>query len=249
MALNRPFFLRREVTPFVILFIERDGSTYMTSMLGSHPAIETVYERFSVMVQRGDGAAGQLAWARDYFTPPLIGRRAAMGFKTKLVDILDPDGFAALLHEKECRIVRMQRRNTVKAVISRINARRLYDATGKWNLYDKSDRMPPMAVEPAEFLQYLGEREEAEQALDGYVARLQLPRMTIDYEDLLVDRDAVLGRVFAFLGVEPHPVTEKTMKHTRDDLREVVTNFDELRDSVAGTPYAAMFDEVLAPAS
>lgn len=249
MALNRPFFLRQEVTPFVILFIERDGSTYMTSMLASHPAIEMVYERFSVMVLRGDGAAEQLAWARDYFTPPLIGRHAAMGFKTKLVDILDPDGFAALLHEKGCRIIRMQRRNTVKAVISRINARRLYEATGKWNLYDKADRMPAMTVEPAEFLQYLGEREEAEQALDAYVQRLQLPTLTISYEELLVDRDGVLATVFSFLGVEPHAVAEKTMKHTRDDLREVVMNFDELRQSVADTPYAAMFDEVLVPAS
>src|SRR5690606_27271948 len=103
-------------------------------------------------------------------------------------------------------------------------------------------------IEPAEFHQYLEEREQAEQALDDYVQRLQLPTLPIAYEELLVDRDAVLASVFSFLGVEPHPVTEKTMKHTRDDLREVVTNFDELRESVAGTPYATMFDEVLVPA-
>ncbi|NLF65487.1 MAG: hypothetical protein GX579_12905 [Chloroflexi bacterium] len=247
MALNRPFFLRQEVTPFVILFIERDGSTYMTSMLASHPAIEMVYERFSVMVLRGDGAAEQLAWAREYFTAPLIGRRAAMGFKTKLVDVLDPNGFATLLHEKGCHIIRMQRRNTVKAVVSRINARRLYEATGKWNLYDQSDRVPPAVIDPAEFHQYLQEREQDEQALDDYVQRLQLPTLPIAYEELLLDRDGVLASVFSFLGVEPHPVTAKTMKHTRDDLREAVTNFDELRESVAGTPYAAMFDEVLVP--
>lgn len=249
MGLNRPFFLGSEVTPFVILFIERDGSTYMTSMLGSHPAIEMVYERFSVMRQRGEDAAAQLGWARDYFTPPAIGRRAAVGFKTKLVDVLDPDGFAALLREKECHIIRMQRRNRVKAVISRINARRLYDATGKWNLYDKSDRMPPMDVDPAQFLQFLGEREAAEQELDYYVARLDRPTLATTYEDLLVNRDSVLAAIFSFLGVAQRPVVEKTMKHTRDDLRAVVTNFDELRDSVAGTAYASMFDEVLVPVS
>ncbi|MDT8306347.1 MAG: hypothetical protein RRC07_10460 [Anaerolineae bacterium] len=247
MGLNRPFFLGSEVTPFVILFVERDGSTYMTSMLGSHPDIEMVYERFSVMRQRGEDAAAQLSWARDYFTPPIVGRRAAVGFKTKLVDVLDPDGFAALLHEKQCQIIRMQRRNRVKAVISRINARRLYEATGKWNLYDKSDRMPPMDVDVAEFVQFLDEREQAEQELDRYVAQLDRPALTIVYEDLLVDRDGVLAAVFSFLGVGQRPVTEKTMKHTRDDLRAVVTNFDELRDSVAGTRYASMFDEVLVP--
>jgi LPS sulfotransferase NodH len=247
MGINRPFFLRPEVTPFVILFIERDGSTYMTSMLDSHPAIEMVYERFSVMVQRGTNATEQLAWARHYFTPPAVGRRAAVGFKTKLVDVLDPDGFAALLQERECRVIRMQRRNRVKAVISRINARRLYEATGKWNLYDKSDRMPPMDVDPGEFLDFLNEREQAEQELDHYVARIDRPTLAISYEDLLVDRDAVLASVFSFLGVPQRPVVEKTMKHTRDDLRTVVTNFDELRESVAETPYASMFDEVLVP--
>lgn len=247
MGINRPFFLRPEVTPFVILFIERDGSTYLTSMLGSHPAIEIVYERFAVMRQRGENGAAQLNWARHYFTPPAVGRRAAVGFKTKLVDMLDPDGFAALLQEKECRVIRMQRRNRVKAVISRINARRLYEATGKWNLYDKSDRMPPMDVNPAEFLDFLNEREQAEQDLDRYVARIDRPTLAISYEDLLVDRDAVLASVFSFLGVAQRPVVEKTMKHTRDDLRTVVTNFDELRESVAETPYASMFDEVLVP--
>ena len=57
-----------------------------------------------------------------------------------------------------------------------------------------------------------------------------------------------MAEIFSYLRVEPVPVAGKTLKHTRDDLREVVLNFDELRESVAGTTYAAMFDEVLLPA-
>jgi hypothetical protein len=37
-----------------------------------------------------------------------------------------------------------------------------------------------------------------------------------------------------------------TLKHTSDDLRQVVVNFEDLRRRYAGTPYAPMFDEVLA---
>lgn len=242
-------YLRPQVTPFVILFIERDGSTYMISMLESHPAIATVYERFAVMRQKGEDAAAQLAWARDFYSAPLIGSTGAIGFKTKLVDVLDLDGFAALLQEKQVHVIQMQRRNRVKAVISRINARRLYEATGNWNLYDKSDRMPPMHVKPELFAGYLREREEADEQLDAYVAALGLPTLRVTYEELLVNRDAVLRQIFSFLQIAPHPVQEKTIKHTKDDLREVVENFDALRAHYAGTPYEAMFDELLTPAT
>ena len=34
-------------------------------------------------------------------------------------------------------------------------------------------------------------------------------------------------------------------KNTNDDLREAVSNFDELRSHYIGTPYEQMFDEVL----
>lgn len=241
-------YLRPQVTPFVILFIERDGSTYMISMLESHPAIAAVYERFAVMRQKGEDAAAQLAWARDFYSAPLVGSTAAIGFKTKLVDVLDPVGFAALLQEKGVHVIQMQRRNRVKAVVSRINARRLYEATGNWNLYDRADRMPAALIDPTLFAQYLREREAADEQLDTYVAGLALPTLLVTYEELLVNRNAVLYQIFSFLNIAPHPVKEKTMKHTKDDLRAAVENFDELRAHYLGTPYEAMFDEVLAPA-
>lgn len=247
MVFESGFYFRHQVTPFVVLFLERDGSTYLIGMLNSHPEIKTVYERFAVMRQKGQNAQEQLAWATEFFTPPFIGRKAAIGFKTKLVDVLDPEPFAQLLHEKECRVIHMRRRNRVKAVVSKINARRLYEATGNWNLYDKTDRRPPMNVAPEQFAALLQEREELDEELRSYVEQLSLPKLTVCYEDLLQDRDGVLQDVFAFLGVRPHPVEETTMKHTKDDLREALENFDALRARYEGTEYEQMFDEVLIP--
>jgi LPS sulfotransferase NodH len=242
------FHLQQQVTPYVILFIERDGSTYLTSLLISHPDINAIYERFAVMKQKGEGAQEQLDWARSFLTPPLIGKTAALGFKTKLVDVLDHAGFARLLQERWVHILQMQRRNHVKAVVSRINARRLHDASGNWNLYKEEDRMPPMAIDRAEFDAFLKERELAEQELEAYVSQLRLPTLKIVYEDLLRERDATMQRVFSFLRVQPLQVEGKTLKHTSDDLREVILNFDELRAQYVGTVYESMFDEVLASA-
>jgi len=241
----RRFFLRKQVTPYVILFIERDGSTYLTSLLISHPHIEAIYERFAVLKQKNVNAADQLIWAKTFFTPRLINRYAAVGFKAKLVDILDLAGFTSLIHEKKVRIIHMQRRNQVKAVVSRINARRLYENSGNWNLYKEVDRMPAFEIDPLIFAKFLQEREQADDELTNYVDHLNLPVLKILYEDLLVNRDKVLAQVLEFLRVKHYPVKENTLKHTSDDLRDVILNYDHLRALYLGTRFENMFSEVL----
>lgn len=243
---NRGIYFRNQVAPFVILFIERDGSTYMVSMLSDHPEINMVYERFSVMKIGGETAAAQLAWAQDFYSPAIVGRDKAIGFKTKLKDVLDLDGFTQLLCDKQVHIIHMQRQNVVKAVVSKINAKRLHDKTGNWNLYKDSDRLPPALIDLNEFEELIQEREALDQELNEYVAQLDLPKINICYEDMLQDRDAVLKQVFQFLNVKWFAVKSKTKKNTSDDLRDVIENYDELRAYCEGTRYEEMFDEVLA---
>lgn len=241
----RKFFFSSKVTPFVILFIERDGSTYMISLMTSHPQIQSVYERFAVLKQKGASGKDQIDWARKFYTPSFITKYGASGFKTKLVDILDKGSFIQLLLEKNVRIIQMQRRNQVKAVISRINAKRLHDVTGNWNLYNEKERLPAFEIDPDVFHQYLLERIQADEDLNNFTKELNLPKLKIVYEELLVNRDVVLSRVFDFLGVDPFPVEGKTLKNTSDDLRDVVLNFEQLRSKYLNTPFETMFDEVL----
>jgi hypothetical protein len=214
-------------------------------MLMEHPEIKAEYEKFAVLKQQGVQGQEQLEWLDNFFTPPLLGKKAAFGFKSKLVDILDMEGFTRLLKKKKCHIIQMRRRNIVKAVVSRINARRLYEASGKWNLYKESDRMPPMEIDQQQFDKYLQERRQADQKLENFVTSLDLPKIKVEYEDLLVDRDVVMRKLFEFIDVPPQQLRGKTLKHTQDNLREVVLNFDDLRSPYAGSVYESMFDEVL----
>jgi len=239
------YYYRNRVTPYVILFIERDGSTYLSSLLMSHPQIKAEYERFAVMKQNGANAREQLKWVDAYLTPPLFGKVAAIGFKTKLVDVLDMDGFSNVLRKKQVHIVQMRRNNLVKAVVSRINARRLFEKSGKWNLYDESDRLSPIEIDLEQFDLYLREREQADINLQAYVDGLQLPSIKIIYEDLLINKNESLRNLFRFIRVQDIAVKGKTLKNTKDDLRDVVLNFDELRRYYAGSKYEPMFDEIL----
>lgn len=240
-----PVFLRKQVTRFVILFVERSGSTYLATLLDAHQDILARREEFAQMRQRGAGGAEQLEWASQFYTPPLVGDHKAIGFKTKIVDILDPDGFAQLLENTNCRIIQLYRRNAVKAAISTINAKRLYDASGNWNLLKESDRLKPFSVDIDEFEQLLKERQEWDREVDDFANRLKLPKMTLYYEDLLQDEKLFKERVFDFIGVRHLPVQGKTIKNTQDDLRRAILNFNQLRSRFAGTIYEPMFDEVL----
>jgi LPS sulfotransferase NodH len=242
------FVWRFQVTPFVILFVERAGSTYLITALKSHPSVLALTEKLCALRLEGKGAADQLQWAEAFLTPPLVGRHRAIGFKTKLVDVLDRDGFAELLRRRKCRIVQLRRRNVVKGAVSTLNARRQWEKSGNWNLLNETTRLPPFSVDPARFDALLHEREQLDRELEGYVDALQLPTLRLFYEDLLRNQQTFVRKTLDFLGSRDQPVLGTTLKNTGDNLSETLLNFDDLRTRYAGTRYESMFDEVLVPA-
>jgi hypothetical protein len=232
--------LSRNPVRFVILFVGRSGSSNLVEALDSHPGISARGEWLF-----GKDSDRQLRVAREFLTQPPHGEYSAVGFKTKLKDVRDPEGFAKLLREAEARIIFLQRRNSIKHVVSRFNSYRLHGVTKHWNLYNEEDRLPPATIDLMWFSGNLQEIEEEKRELEGYVKNLGLPTLSLCYEDLLVEQRASLERVFSFLGVRFEPVRGRCIKNTNDDLREAVSNFDELRSHYIGTPYEQMFDEVL----
>jgi len=242
-----PLVSRFQLKRFVILFVERAGSTYLTTALKSHPGVLALTEKLGALRDEGKGAEEQLEWTRTFFAAPLLGRHRVIGFKTKLIDVLDPEGFARLLQQHRCRIIQMRRRNAVKGVVSTLNARRQWQASGNWNLLSESTRQPAFVVDPAEFDSLLQEREQLDRDLVQYTERLHLPTLELFYEDLLVDEQTFVAQALNFLDIRHRPLPGATLKNTGDDLRQAILNFDELRTRYAGTDYESMFDEVLVP--
>lgn len=238
-----PIYLRKQVKHYVLFLVARVGSTYLTSVLNSHPDMLSLSEELRDLEQ--DGAEAQMEWARDFLNPPLLGRNSVRGFNVKLVHLVDPTNFAQLLGLRQCKIIHLRRRNRVKAVVSRLNGRRLYKKTGMWGLFEESKRPPPFEIDLEEFDELLQHREKVDKELEEYVKMLQLPTLSLNYEDMLQDENDFLNGIFNFFDVSPLPVRGKTIKITSDNLREVVVNLDEIKSGYTGTLYEPMFDEVL----
>lgn len=71
----------------------------------------------------------------------------------------------------------------------------------------------------------------------------QHPIYEVTYEQLAGDqRDDTLKEIQTFLGVEPRTLSSKLRKVVNKDLREIVTNYDELADHFAKTQHAKCFE-------
>jgi hypothetical protein len=243
--------------PFVVLFQGRTGSTYLMEALDAHPAIRAGYEDITSSRWEKKGGEAQVArarrllladadeWAARPFDPKHPAR--AVGFKVKLRDVVALEAFGAMLHDVRARVIHLQRRNVVKLTVSNFNSQRIHEATGDWNLYERGAISESFHI-PFELFDSALERVEARRRdLIEYVAALELPSLTLFYEDIVEHHDETVALAFAFLGVEAATVQGAAVKATRDDLRTVLENFDDLRARYVGTRYASMFDESLVP--
>lgn len=234
---------RRRVRPFVILFTGRTGSSYLVSALEVHPNIGVMGEHLVPL--RSSGPRAQLEWTYRYLRGPLVGRHKAVGFKTKLRDVLDAEAFGHVLRQLDARVVLLDRRNHVKQAVGRLTARRLHDATGRWNRRAGDEDLGPIVIDPDEFKERLRDVINEKAKTSAYVAGLNLTTLQICYEDLLCRPDATFARVLNFLGVRSALMRGTTRKNTNDDLRKVILNIDELRELYVDTVYKQMFDEIL----
>lgn len=228
---------------FIILFFGRTGSTVLIEELRRQRRIRAEYEILAECKKQGPEA--QLQRARRCYAPSLRPLRAA-GFKTKLWDVLDPDGLAAVLQEAEARVIHMRRANVVKGAISTINADRLRERTGHWTMYREDHRPEPFAIDIGQLRSWIASREEGDEQIRDYIRHLGLPSMELSYEQLVGRPAEATGRLGEFLGVQLRPPAlnrTRSKKVTPDDLRSILTNYDDVAAALRGTPYESMLTE------
>src|SRR5262249_54523843 len=114
-----------------------------------------------------------------------------------------------------------------------------------WNLFDESDRLPLQHIAVHEFDTTLKRVISSHEKLHAYAASLNVPKLNLEYADLLRDKEAWFRSVFDFLGVEQRQLDSSVLQNEHDDLRKVLANFDDLKAHYKGTPFETMFDEVV----
>jgi LPS sulfotransferase NodH len=230
----------------ILLFEGRTGSSVFGDALNQNPKVSFLGE--DVAHLREDGWASQQQWIESLFwkTASFPDRRVkrgikAVGFKVKLREIADPPGLRDLIEQHRIKIIHMTRDNLIKQVISSIRAIDLYKATGKYNLRrkDESLRPGPSVIPLDRFRETLKWLEESVDSLREFVATLTVPVHETAYEDLQNDIDATVRSALEFLKIPHVTVKPRLIKLTDDKLDQAVVNYEEIKDYLARTKYAA----------
>jgi LPS sulfotransferase NodH len=249
------------MTRFVVLSTQRSGSTWVVDMLNSHPGVVTYSELF---MHGGEGApnwgaekdipywqtftreegGGRLArsfklWrylGRVYEERPGI---EAIGFKlmySQLTRVARP--LMPALWLRRARIIHLLRRNALDVVLSKEagEARRgvLHAHSG--------ERVEAVRIR-LRTDDLLDRMVAHDRQIEGARVRFKhvgVPYREVVYEDLVANEKEGFDSLFRFLGVEPQPVASSLRKVNPTSHEELIENYDEVRDALAGTEFAPL---------
>lgn len=249
---------RADMQPFVILFAERSGSTFLQTMLAGHPQVVCDGEVFCAnlmsnqdgrpvslgRVGRFEDGAASIAYLDEFYSPDArMYEVHAAGFKFKYPSqlLLYPEVwnyFLDLNERNRLKVVHLRRLNLLKAAISKQNQQRLWRERRRANLAaSDAYSLGKLELNVSVARGYMARRQAH---LDEFESRLAVFKDTIDvtYEGLLENRETSFKAVCVFLGVDPcFSPAPATKKVTADRLEDALANYDDIVEELSGTEF------------
>jgi LPS sulfotransferase NodH len=236
----------------MVLSTQRSGSTFLVECLDSHPAIRCAGEILNGQTDEGLPAprgrtkylvkaariARRGAWLPHYRLERFYGVADARVrcFKAMYNQLRRPLVLRYLLDHREIRVIHLVRHNLLKVYVSNLlmQKRRVLQATGPeptvWIRVDPEKAIAAMRSATARYRHF--------ETLFARHARLPLT-----YEGLFDGsrlQAATCREICDFLGVERRPMQSGIVKLNPNSLRDMVTNYDELADTVEHSEFASM---------
>ena len=252
--------------PFVVLFMGRCGSTWLTSLLASHPDVKCRREEFALASGQGKAPPEQRTRILCKFfgdqltndpTPEqcvirlekLFSRKtAASGFKFKYPNQVEsyPEVMNALRERADqLKVIHLTRANLLKRAISRQNLLRRLEGTPRVATTDaeRQVKTEKLVVDIPLLMSYMKRQQRQFDRLQAIVN--EFPNVIqLEYEELVRDQDRVMHSVLSFLGVDPTAeLTSNLVKATPDRLVDIVSNYDEVVAAISNSAYASFLDE------
>jgi hypothetical protein len=169
--------------------------------------------------------------------------KKAVGFKLKHDELVLP-GYETVRNEivsnRKLRIVHLRRNNLLRRYLSHYiaaNITRVTLAVGEQSIPE----LPPIRLDPVDcerdFETTLIRQAKFTVLFAGHRS------FSISYEQLISGERSQLDKLLRFLGVSARELTTTTRRLGRDNLRSVITNYDELREYFCGSRFAEFFED------
>lgn len=237
---------------FILLSGGRTGSTYLLSLLASHPSVRQCGEIIGEWKLRDpDKLARLLEQGLVPHVQELLRPRpadGAVGAKILYYQLGKPYArhwglpdvgplLDYLVGDKDLHIIHLKRRNLLRVLASGAIA----EKTQHYQLLDGDDPPEECRVEltPARCRAMF-------EANTGYIRTYEElfrahPFIEVYYESLVVDRAAQCDNILRFLGLPAATLSSPMRRQNDRSLSAMISNYDELKAAFAGTPWEPYF--------
>jgi LPS sulfotransferase NodH len=234
---------------FVILAAPRSGSNFLCTLLNSHPEILCHHEVFNptrifYALEHRDGSFDlgtieerdrapleflEKLWSKS-LGYPCVGFKMTRGQNERIL--------AKVLGDPDVRKIVLKRHNRIKTFVSALVAER----TGQWEVYSDADLIqhkPKVELKLEDLRRHMSENEAYYEGIDNVLRSTGQKALKIAYEDLGSAQAHSL--LLGYLGVRDSlaPLIARSVKQNPNDLRRLVTNYDELLNALRGTELVA----------
>jgi LPS sulfotransferase NodH len=238
---------------FVIFAAPRTGSNFLCGLLNSHRDILCHHGLFNpagihyaLDHREGDRNSGA-SDERDRQPKDFIDRiwredfgKTAIGFKFNRGE--NDEARRIILDDAGVRKILLTRRNRVKTYVSELIAMQ----TGQWESYchlPENPANPKIYVDQHKLYQHINLNERFYSELEETLLRSGQSFLHLQYEVLLpIEKGRAgnpneLARILSYLDQQPScsDLTPASRKQNPDDLRELISNFEELTRLLRGT--------------
>lgn len=231
-------------TRFIVVSLPRTGTHMLRTLLNQHPNIRTETELFN------ETAKNCRKWRRKsakWVLDNIAWREGPQQIRGCMTHLCHGNAWGLWQHlmtRTDVRYLCLRRFNLLEQYLSFQQAL----IHQRWQTY-RDQSLPPvqaMSFQPHEVEEYFEETESHWQFFES--AFSSQPHCTVWYEDLCRDIDSVSRQAQKFLGAAQITGLEPDTVKVGRPARELISNYDELREYFSGTPYSAFFaDEVKLP--
>ena len=242
---------------FVIVSSGRSGSTFLETLLNSHPNIRSLSEIFhereldpktvfyypksrkqhKLFIDDPQRFLDVVLYNR-YFHKDI----SYVGFKILYYQTRfhkQASVWPYLADHKEIKIIHLKRNNLLAQYLSLVRAKKT-DTWTQWKT--RKDSYEPVTLRLKECVGYFRAMENFMDETDWMFLRHDVKE--VRYEDLVADRERQLGDILDFLGVQNHTkLYTGLIKQNPLPLSQSIANYEGLKRQLLGTKYGAFFTD------
>lgn len=226
-------------TPFVVLGTQRSGTTFLITLLDSHPGIfcageifktnptKILHDEFSYRNHKDK----EIYEFLDYFYKK-NNTFKAVGFKLMLDQLKLNPVILEFIKNNNLKIILMERENTLKLHVSHLIARQ----TNIWASPRPVEqvRIPIDTASIIAELDAIAQKKEENEKISSKFGALK-----VIYENLVTKKEKTVRDILKFINVDDRFIDLETSqkKINSDDLKEVIENYEEVYTVLKDTPY------------